>query len=507
MNVSMKNLLSLMSLILIYKISFFTGQVLAQTINSQNTTESTLFDIQFIMDNELFTLKEVYFDNFEDNIRNCVFESPSAVWTIKHCHEGKITIEGAWYLVMAGDFSIKNTDTKLSYYLERESHIYKNIKNGSLAFTRYLSLQRVQLVDGDDNKVDIGWSQKRLPFLQTLARVQEQLIEQSLTENPEVEQGQTTYSERKAEPIISDMQNILDNEQFTLKEVYFNGFKDNIRNCVFESPSAVWTIKYCHIGKLIVEGYWTWVMAGNFLIKNTNIELPYYIERGYRSIYKDIEERDLAFLTQRASIPKVIKTDEMEMDIDWTEKTLPFLKTLAKMQEQLIRQSVAEKITEAEAILANIESVMNNEPFVLREVKFSGSDDWVRSCVFESHSTIWVVDFCHNGKAIKTPDWSQMLQGKISIKNIDLVYYIRQKNNIYRDIETSSVNLTYPDYMYIEVDGNIKVGVNFFQTQLPFLQTLAQIQEQLIEQSLVVNTTAEDTVNLATEADYRSVPE
>ena len=312
--------------------------------------------------------------------------------------------------------------------------------------------------------------------------------------------AQTTYSERRVEPILSDIQNILNSEQFTLKEVYFDGYENNIRNCVFESHSTIWTIEYCHFGKKAVEGYWSWTMAGKLTIKNTNIELPYYIERGYRSIYKDIEERDLTFLTQRASISMPIQTDEVRTDIDWTEKTLPVLKTMARLQKQLIEQSITKKITEAEAILANIESVMNTESFVLREVYFSGSSGQVRNCVFESHSTIWTVNFCHKGKTVEITDWSQLLNGKISIKNIDLFYYIEQENNIYRNIERGiSVDFTHSYHMYIEVDGKIKVGMNFFETQLPFLQTLAQTQEQLIEQSLTENSTEETNQKVISE--------
>ena len=312
--------------------------------------------------------------------------------------------------------------------------------------------------------------------------------------------AQTTYSENKTAITLSEVESIIGNEQFVLQRIYFDGFEDNIRNCVFESPSAVWTIKYCHIGKLIVEGYWSWTMAGKLTIKNTNIELPYYIERGYRSIYKDIEERDLTFLTQRASISMSIQTDEVRTDIDWTEKTLPVLKTMARLQKQLIEQSITKKITEAEAILANIESVMNTESFVLREVYFSGSSGQLRNCVFESHSTIWTVNFCHKGKTVEITDWSQLLNGKISIKNIDLFYYIEQENNIYRNIERGiSVDFTHSYHMYIEVDGKIKVGMNFFETQLPFLQTLARTQEQLIEQSLAENPSEEPNQKVISE--------
>ena len=67
----------------------------------------------------------------------------------------------------------------MSYYLEKDSNIYREMEAGSLDFTRYLSLLYVILKTGDF-KMDLGWAQSRLPFLQTLARTQEQLIMQSI---------------------------------------------------------------------------------------------------------------------------------------------------------------------------------------------------------------------------------------------------------------------------------------------------------------------------------------
>ena len=146
--------------------------------NSQNTIKTFLFDVQFIVNNESFTLQEVYFKNA---VRHCVFESPSALWTIRHCHFGGAEAESLWFLVLAGEFSIKDTDRKLRYYMERESHVYKNIEQGSLFFN---DVSYMKIFQGDFSVV-VGsagrWSKKRLPFFQNLARKQEQYINQSVT--------------------------------------------------------------------------------------------------------------------------------------------------------------------------------------------------------------------------------------------------------------------------------------------------------------------------------------
>ena len=143
-----------------------------------------LFDIQFIMSNESFTLQMVD-EQDDENIRSCIFESPSALWTIHYCGEMEENLESPWHLRLAGSFSIKGTDVHLEYYLERESHIYRNIEYGSLAFTRNLSLMRMDIIDGEAC-MDAGWSQNRLLFLQILARTQEEYIEQSLTAKPKL---------------------------------------------------------------------------------------------------------------------------------------------------------------------------------------------------------------------------------------------------------------------------------------------------------------------------------
>ena len=155
-----------------------------QSLHLQRKANVYLFDMQFIMNNEPFTLQRVY-EKDDENIRSCVFESSSALWTIHYCGEMEENLETPWYLRLAGSFSIKDTDIHLEYYLERESHIYRNIEYGSLAFTRNLSLMKMNVIDGSAC-VDAGWSQNRLLFLQILARTQEQYIEQSLTAEPKL---------------------------------------------------------------------------------------------------------------------------------------------------------------------------------------------------------------------------------------------------------------------------------------------------------------------------------
>ena len=169
----------LMVSILIYGSGF--SQKAASQNSSVLNSESALFDMQFIMSNEVFTLQKFEQEDGEKNtIRSCIFESPSALWIIRYCGG---EAEKPWYLMMAGSFLIKDTDIRMEYYLERESHIYRNIEFGSLAFTRNLSLMKIHIIDGD-SQVNVGWPRKRLPFLQTLARVQERAIEQSFIENP-----------------------------------------------------------------------------------------------------------------------------------------------------------------------------------------------------------------------------------------------------------------------------------------------------------------------------------
>ena len=191
-SLSIKKLLILAGGFFIYMAGFLPEQAVAQdTANEARQSrkiKSILFDIQFIINNESFTLQKTFFGGFKNAIRYCVFESPSAVWTIEYCHKGEIEIEGPWHLLLAGEFSIKDEDKQLFYYLERESNIYRNIEHGSLAFGDYLRVYflRVYLMD-KGFRMNVGYSQKRLPFLQNLARVQEQYIQKSLTEEPQEE--------------------------------------------------------------------------------------------------------------------------------------------------------------------------------------------------------------------------------------------------------------------------------------------------------------------------------
>ena len=159
--------------------NFYTEQEKVQDPSVyRHKMKTYLFDIQFIISSESFVLKRIYQDGDDHSVRTCVFESPSALWTLYHCGEIEENSQKPWYLILAGNFSIKDADVHLEYHLERESHIYKNIEYGSLAFTQNPSSMKVDLIDGD-LKINVGWSNNRLSFLRTLARVQEEYINKS----------------------------------------------------------------------------------------------------------------------------------------------------------------------------------------------------------------------------------------------------------------------------------------------------------------------------------------
>lgn len=328
----------------------------------------TLSDIQFIMENENFTLQRIYFDGFEGAIRNCIFESESALWTIRYC--GELKVEGPWYRVMAGDFSIKNTDLKLQYYLGQRGRgsVYRKIEDGLFNF-KYAN--RINLVDRND-RINVSLSIDHLPFLKTLARVQEQYIDDSFihentTQNScamEVSNKQCKHSEPKINQVypqskmradLFDIQFIMNNEDFALKEVYFTGDENSVRNCVFESESVLWTISYCHFGEK--GDHWYLFLAGNFVIKESGVQLDYYLERE-SNIYRNIEHGSLAFAKQsfpelrygslaafaKQSFPKLrvdLIDGDMKVNLGWSANRLSFLQTLARIQEQYIEQSVA----------------------------------------------------------------------------------------------------------------------------------------------------------------------
>ena len=177
MNLSIKKRIIWMSLVFICGTSCLAAQ--AQAFYLQSRMKAHLSDIQFIMNNEIFVFQGVELEEGDGTpIRSCVYESESAFWIIHYCEDiAENLLEKPWHLFLAGHFSIKNSEIQLDYYLERESNIYRNLEYGSLAFTRNLDLMRVHLIDGDTT-VDIGWSKNRQLFLQTLARIQEQYIEQ-----------------------------------------------------------------------------------------------------------------------------------------------------------------------------------------------------------------------------------------------------------------------------------------------------------------------------------------
>ena len=79
--------------------------------------------------------------------------------------------------------------------------------------------------------------------------------------------------------ILQDMKK----ERFALSRIEAKGFQNNIRVCVFESPSFIWTIDYCEAG-VDIEGRWHGVMAGKIEKKHKGSEqsssllMKYYIE-------------------------------------------------------------------------------------------------------------------------------------------------------------------------------------------------------------------------------------
>ena len=370
---SLKRTIILTVGILIYGVGF-SQKAIAQN-SSVLHSESVLFDMQFIMSNETFTLQKFEQKEDENTIYSCIFESPSALWVIRYCNGTK---EKPWYLILAGSFLIKDTNTHLEYYLERESHIYRNIEYGSLAFTKSLPLMRVHIVNGD-SQVNVDWPRKRLPFFQTLARVQEKFIEQALFEKPsdnlteqtlaqlevlqkwEQEQNKLNNEasesavpvtateeteQNKASDEFSTIMNIIENEKFTLDRVYYDGFQDTIRNCVFKSPSAVWVINYCEdIGGKLLEASWYNLLAGDFSITNTEINMDYYIEmKGRYNIYIEAEKENVSFI-EKMSLRWVVFNLRNSTKINMTDeiissKNLSFLRTLALIQRLYIEQSL-----------------------------------------------------------------------------------------------------------------------------------------------------------------------
>ena len=201
---SLKKLMVLAGFIFLYGSNCLAHQVECQTEDSQNkvsseeaVTQKYDYDketsaIMDIVENETFVMKEVYFDGFQDRIRNCVFESPLAVWTIRYCEDPENELlEGVWYSLLAGIFVNKNTGMKMDYYLELDGrkHIHAELDRYGQYAVDNLALKRMTFIE-EGSQCSAGevdscgymeeWSEKRLPFLQTLSRRQEHYINQSV---------------------------------------------------------------------------------------------------------------------------------------------------------------------------------------------------------------------------------------------------------------------------------------------------------------------------------------
>ena len=201
----LKKIMTLASFVLIYGSNCFAHQVERPTeelqeeassgkITAENNTkyDEEISVIMNIIENEHFVMKEVFFDGFRDVIRNCVFESPSAVWTIRYCEDPEnILMEGVWYSMLAGDFKLKDNTLWMDYYLELDGkkHIYAEFGKYGQYAVNSLAMKRMSFIkeftnDDDQSGSKVvrmrNWSEKRLPFLQTLARTQERYINRSI---------------------------------------------------------------------------------------------------------------------------------------------------------------------------------------------------------------------------------------------------------------------------------------------------------------------------------------
>ena len=176
MTLPVKNILSL---IIIYKMSIFTSFAATQTIDSEKT-ESILSTIENIISNEEFVLQEIYSTPGTLSALTCILESPSAIWAIEYCNTDD-TVEGPgyWDKAMAGEFSIKNTDKKIDYYLERaNNNVYKTIEQTPEIFITEQPLWFLRMsIQMDKVRVNVTFTEQTLSFLQTIAKAQKQLIE------------------------------------------------------------------------------------------------------------------------------------------------------------------------------------------------------------------------------------------------------------------------------------------------------------------------------------------
>ena len=364
MNLLIRNILSL---IIICKMIIFTSLALAQTTDSENTEqnpEAVLSTVEEIINNEEFVLQSLDTDRY---FPECILESPSAVWSISFCEFGEVQ-EG--YVTdridMSGRFTIKNTGTEILYKIdqpgphnritfdayrtiaqdpsflirEQQSPSDRKLRNRRSIYLYYLYLTiypNGQQKDKFEDRIEVTFTEPMLPILQNLARIKKQLIEM--------------YGYRKQKPkqqpkvILSTVEEIINNEEFVLQDIHPTSGHLNSLTCIYESPSAAWFIKYCDTDNehLAESGHWNVAMAAEFSIKDTDIKLNYYFERGnvLVDIYKAIE-RDPSFFIGEQSMwirMNVYANERESGEVAFTEPMLPILQNLARVQKQLIAQS------------------------------------------------------------------------------------------------------------------------------------------------------------------------
>ena len=183
----MKNII-----IIFITMSIFTSSAMAQTADSENTEqnlEAVLSTVEKIINNEEFVLQDIHPTSGTLHVLTCVYESPSAIWSIDYCNTDNehLTESGHWGVSMAAEFSIKDTDTKLEYYFEQGDtrvDIYRAMEQDPSFFIeptrwRYMKISYPKTEQKSSGRKKTIFTEQMLPFLQNLARVQEQFIAQS----------------------------------------------------------------------------------------------------------------------------------------------------------------------------------------------------------------------------------------------------------------------------------------------------------------------------------------
>ena len=167
-----------LSLIIIYKISIFTWLAIAQPTDSERQTRF-LSTVEDIINNEQFVLQESHPTQGMLSGYTCVFESPHAVWTVEYCNndDHDISMHNYWYKAMSGVFSVKNTNTELSYYLEQNNdNVYEGIRQNPEFFITQPLQSLYMSIHMDEIQVSVTFDEEIIPFLQNMAKKQKKLI-------------------------------------------------------------------------------------------------------------------------------------------------------------------------------------------------------------------------------------------------------------------------------------------------------------------------------------------